>query len=76
NVGPKRFAVTAQPVVPGDPDYSRLLAIVNNMKNNKNRYIGYQKKTSRPIPVVRLTPSDDASRLLPDRESKMGIDDL
>ena len=40
NVGPKRFAVTAQPVVPGDPDYSRLWAIVNNMKNNKNRYIG------------------------------------
>ena len=56
NVGPKRFAVTAQPVVPGDPDYVRLWDVVNNMKNNKNRYIGYQKKTSRPIPVVRLTP--------------------
>ena len=56
NVGPTRFAVTAQPVVPGDPDYSRLWAVVNNMKNNKDRYIGYQKKTSRPIPVVRLTP--------------------
>jgi deazaflavin-dependent oxidoreductase (nitroreductase family) len=56
NVGPKRFAVTAQPVVPGDPDYERLWDVVNNMKNNKNRYIGYQKRTSRPIPVVRLTP--------------------
>ena len=56
NVGPKRFAVTAQPVVPGDPDYPRLWEVVNNMKNNKNRYIGYQKMTSRPIPVVRLTP--------------------
>ena len=37
NVGPKRFAVTAQPVVPGDPDYVRLWDVVNNMKNNKNR---------------------------------------
>jgi hypothetical protein len=43
-------------VVPSDLDYSRLWAVVNNMKNNKDRYIGYQKKTSRPIPVVRLTP--------------------
>ncbi len=31
--------------------------IVNNMKGNKDRYIGYQKRTTRPIPVVRLTPS-------------------
>jgi deazaflavin-dependent oxidoreductase (nitroreductase family) len=56
NVGPKRFGVTAKPVVPGDADYARLWEIVNDMKGNKNRYIGYQKRTSRPIPVVRLTP--------------------
>jgi F420H(2)-dependent quinone reductase len=54
NVGPKRFDVTAKPVLPDEPDYSRLWQIVN--KNNGNRYEAYQKKTSRPIPVVVLTP--------------------
>ena len=54
NVGPKRFDVTAKPVLPDDPDYARLWQIVN--KNNANRYAAYQKKTSRPIPVVVLTP--------------------
>ena len=54
NVGPKRFGVTARPVLPADPDYARLWQIVN--KNNGNRYEAYQKKTSRPIPVVVLTP--------------------
>jgi deazaflavin-dependent oxidoreductase (nitroreductase family) len=54
NVGPKRFGVTARPVLPDDPDYARLWQLVN--KNNGNRYTGYQAKTSRPIPVVVLTP--------------------
>lgn len=54
NVGPKRFGVTARPVLPDDSDYARLWEIVN--KNNADRYNGYQKKTSRPIPVVVLTP--------------------
>ena len=54
NVGPKRFGVAAKPVLPDDPDYGRLWQIVN--KNNANRYEGYQKRTSRPIPVVVLTP--------------------
>jgi F420H(2)-dependent quinone reductase len=54
NVGPKRFAVTAKPVLPDDPDYARLWEIVN--KNNANRYEGYQTRTSRPIPVIALTP--------------------
>jgi deazaflavin-dependent oxidoreductase (nitroreductase family) len=53
NVGPKRFPVRARPVLPDDPDYARLWQIVNT--NNANRYIAYQKKTSRPIPVVVLT---------------------
>jgi F420H(2)-dependent quinone reductase len=52
NVGPKRFRVTAHPVLPDDPDYARLWQIVN--KNNSNRYEAYQTKTSRPIPVVAL----------------------
>jgi F420H(2)-dependent quinone reductase len=55
NVGPKRFAVTASPVLPGNPDYPRLWKLVND--NNSNRYEAYQEKTSRPIPVVVLTPA-------------------
>lgn len=54
NVGRRRFEVTASPVLPDDPDYSRLWRIVND--NNANRYDGYQARTSRPIPIVRLTP--------------------
>ncbi len=56
NVGPKRFGVSAKPVTPDDPEYPRLWQIVNDMPGNKNRYIGYQKRTTRPIPVVVLTP--------------------
>jgi hypothetical protein len=41
-------------VVPGDTEYARLWQIVN--KNNGNRYTAYQEKTSRPIPVVVLSP--------------------
>ena len=55
NVGPKRFGVTARPVLPDDPDYTRLWQIVN--KNNSDRYTAYQKKTTRPIPVVVLKPA-------------------
>jgi F420H(2)-dependent quinone reductase len=53
NVGTKRSGVTAKPVLPQDPDYARLWQIVN--KNNANRYQNYQKRTSRPIPVVVLS---------------------
>jgi deazaflavin-dependent oxidoreductase (nitroreductase family) len=56
NVGPKRFPVTARAVLPDDPEYARLWQIVNTNKHNVNRYVEYQKKTSRPIPVVALTP--------------------
>jgi len=55
NVGPKRFRVTASPVLPDNPDYARLWQLVND--NNSNRYMAYQKKTSRPIPVVVLKPA-------------------
>ncbi|TLH67313.1 nitroreductase family deazaflavin-dependent oxidoreductase [Mycolicibacterium aubagnense] len=54
NVGPKRFPVTARVVGRDDPDYPRMWQVVN--KNNANRYAGYQKRTTRPIPVVALTP--------------------
>lgn len=55
NVGSRRFAVTAHPVLPDSLDYARLWKIVN--KNNANRYVEYQKKTSRPIPVIALRPT-------------------
>ncbi len=54
NVGRRRFAVTAATVLPADPDYARLWRIVN--ANNANRYEAYQAKTTRGIPVIRLTP--------------------
>jgi deazaflavin-dependent oxidoreductase (nitroreductase family) len=54
NVGPRRFAATAVTVGAQDPDYARLWRIVN--ANNANRYDGYQARTDRPIPVIRLTP--------------------
>ncbi len=55
NVGAQRFAVTARPVLPDSLDYARLWKLVN--KNNADRYVEYQKKTSRPIPVVVLKPT-------------------
>ena len=55
NLGPKRFAVRARKTAPDDADYARLWEIVNN--NNANRYTGYQSRTSRPIPVIALTPA-------------------
>jgi deazaflavin-dependent oxidoreductase (nitroreductase family) len=54
NVGPKRFSATARPLLPSDPEYDRLWKIVNEV--NKGTYAEYQKRTSRPIPVVVLTP--------------------
>lgn len=55
NVGPIRFAVRARKTTPDDADYARLWEIVNT--NNANRYTGYQSRTSRPIPVISLTPA-------------------
>jgi len=54
NVGIRRFPVTARIVLPDDSDYDRLWEIVN--KNNHNVYRGYQTRTTRPIPVIALTP--------------------
>lgn len=55
NVGPRRFGATARSVLPGDTEYDRLWKIVN--KVNKGQYARYQEQTSRPIPVVVLTPN-------------------
>jgi deazaflavin-dependent oxidoreductase (nitroreductase family) len=54
NVGPKRFPVTARIIGADDPDYPRLWKLVND--NNSNRYDGYQKRTTRRIPIIALTP--------------------
>ncbi len=54
NIGPRRFPVTAAAVLKDDPDYARLWRIVN--ANNADRYEDYQARTTRPIPVIRLTP--------------------
>ncbi len=53
-VGRSRHQATARIIEPSEPDYGRLWKIVND--NNDDRYDGYQKMTSRPIPLVALTP--------------------
>jgi deazaflavin-dependent oxidoreductase (nitroreductase family) len=53
-VGREREPATARVVEPSDPDYERLWKLVN--VGNKDRYYAYQKQTSRPIPVVAVTP--------------------
>lgn len=55
NIGPKRLPVTAQAVLPGDPDYVRLWRLCD--EKNAGRYSAYQKLTTRPIPIVRLVRS-------------------
>ena len=54
-IGRERQAAAARVIEPSDPDYERVWKIVN--ENNKDRYTAYQEKTSRPIPVIALTPS-------------------
>lgn len=54
NVGPRRLRVTARVVGPDDPAYERLWRIAD--ENNNGRYSAYQKRTSRPITVIELTP--------------------
>jgi F420H(2)-dependent quinone reductase len=54
-IGRERRKGSSRVVEPSDPDYARLWKIVN--ENNGDRYTAYQKETSRPIPVVVLTPA-------------------
>ena len=46
----------ARIVLPGDPDYARLLAMMNQV--NRNRYDLYRAKTARPIPVAVLRATE------------------
>jgi deazaflavin-dependent oxidoreductase (nitroreductase family) len=52
-IGRTRFRATAAEIGPADPDYARLWKLVND--NNASRYDAYQKKTTRPIPIVSLS---------------------
>jgi deazaflavin-dependent oxidoreductase (nitroreductase family) len=54
-IGRERRKATARVLDFEDPDYMRVWKIVN--ENNRNRYNGYQQRTSRPIPVVAIRPS-------------------
>jgi F420H(2)-dependent quinone reductase len=54
-VGTAARPATATVVNAGDPGYPRLWKAVND--NNHGRYDRYQAKTSRPIPVVVVTPA-------------------
>lgn len=53
-IGRERHAGSARIVEPTSPDYERMWKLVN--ENNHDRYAGYEKMTSRPIPVVAVTP--------------------
>lgn len=50
----RRFPATATVVEHDDPEFPRLWQLVNEV--NRGRYDGYQARTSRPIPLVRLRP--------------------
>jgi deazaflavin-dependent oxidoreductase (nitroreductase family) len=54
-VGRDRQKGAARIVEPSDPEFERLWKIVN--ENNRDRYYAYQKQTTRPIPVVAITPN-------------------
>ena len=54
-VGRERMRGRARVVEPSEQDYERLWQLVN--ENNRERYRAYQEKTSRPIPVIALTPA-------------------
>ena len=54
NVGRERMPATARIIAPDDSEYARLWKLVNN--NNSHRYDTYQKRTTRPIPIIALMP--------------------
>jgi F420H(2)-dependent quinone reductase len=53
-VGRRRTSGTARVVESTDETYGRLWRLVN--ENNHDRYTAYQQQTSRPIPLVAVTP--------------------
>lgn len=59
-VARRRSRGTARVVEASDPDHARLWAVAN--RGNHDRYRGYQTRTSRPIPIVVVTPAPVAGR--------------
>ena len=53
-VAQAKMAGTARVLEPGDQEYERLWRVVND--NNHDRYDGYQSKTTRPIPLIVVSP--------------------
>src|SRR5438045_3363809 len=53
--GRSRKKAKAEVIEKGDPDYDRLWVLTN--QKNGDRYNAYQRKTARPIPLLRLTPT-------------------
>ncbi|MHB8329873.1 MAG: nitroreductase/quinone reductase family protein [Acidimicrobiales bacterium] len=58
HVGRHCRPITADVILPGDPDYERLFRVAD--ENNRGRYSRYRTMTDRPIPVVRLLPDIEA----------------
>jgi F420H(2)-dependent quinone reductase len=54
-IGRERRQASARILGPSDPDYERLWKIAD--EENHDRYGAYQEQTSRPIPIVVVTPS-------------------
>lgn len=52
-VGRTRFRAAGTEIQPDNADYARVWKLVND--NNGNRYDAYQRRTTRPIPVVALS---------------------
>jgi F420H(2)-dependent quinone reductase len=54
-IGRRHQRAVAELIDKGHPDYDRLWALVN--AGNHHRYESYQRNTSRPIPLLALTPT-------------------
>jgi F420H(2)-dependent quinone reductase len=54
-IGRERRKAAARVIGTSDPEYDRLWRIVND--GNHDRYSGYQRKTTREIPVIVITPT-------------------
>jgi F420H(2)-dependent quinone reductase len=56
-MGREHLTGTATVIEASDPGYPRLWELMN--QTNNRRYDAYQAKTSRPIPLVAITPAPD-----------------
>jgi len=54
-VGRTRYEGRATIIARGDGEYDRLWRLIND--DNSDRYVRYQHKTERPIPLVVVTPA-------------------